>query len=190
MRADAPDAHTGNNNDVVKRYTGANGETIFWVKASNTAVIDLCNSPVSYWWPRASCCCSREIILWATATALLWQNQCRCIHLYRTLSTTRNYWSSYWSIPSEEAVVFCPECILWATVCNVNNYVIKYSNLTAAGKACKDSDYAIVISVVHWLKHVIIYLSGGVLSTFVFPLIAIACRLQFWCYSVCERERG
>jgi len=48
MRTDALDVHAGNSNDAVKRYTGANGETIFCVKASDTAVIDLCNSPVSY----------------------------------------------------------------------------------------------------------------------------------------------
>jgi len=51
-------------------------------------------------------------ILWATETALIWQNLCVSINL-----------SSYWTLsilaidlPSEEASVSYPECILWASV--------------------------------------------------------------------------
>jgi len=55
----------------------------------------------------------------------------------------------------------------------------KYITSELAGKGYKDSDYIIVIAVVHGVKTynncAETHLGGGHRSAFVFPLIAIAC---------------
>jgi len=54
-------------------------------------------------------------------------------------------------------------------------------------------DYTVEITVMHWLKTfnncAETHLGGGVLSPFVFLLIAIACRSQLWC-NVCDDARA
>jgi len=47
-------------------------------------------------------------ILWATETALFWQNLCMYPLIYPSVDII--------DLPSEEASVSYPECILWATV--------------------------------------------------------------------------
>ena len=51
-------------------------------------------------------------ILWANETALFWKN-CECIHLSILKFNIINLAID---LPSEEASIFSPECILWATV--------------------------------------------------------------------------
>jgi len=60
-----------------------------------------------------------------------------------------------------------------------------------AGKAYEDSDYTIVIAVVHWFKCIIIVQKLTLVvefwALFVFPLIAVA-RLPLWCH-ICSDAR-
>jgi len=71
--------------------------------------------PVSYWWPTASCCSSSE------SCELLNQHcfdkSCVCIH---ESIHPLNIINLAIDLPSEEASVSYPECILWAIVCPVS----------------------------------------------------------------------
>jgi len=59
-------------------------------------------------------------ILWDAETALFWQNLWVDPLIYPYIE---RYRSSY-DLPSEEASVSYPECILWAIVCPVSYYAL------------------------------------------------------------------